>query len=267
MVTFDSDAGVGRRAFLAGTAGSLTALAGCTGVLQSSDGGTTNGDETTNGGGTTNVGGTTPSEVSGPLVTASDETSYGIDFAGNPVMGSSDAPVDVYYWSDYQCPFCRRFEQQTFPKLLKNYVRQGKIRFVVLEYPNIGEASKTAARMSKCVWRQVREDDPVAFKRWHSTMFDEQEKPNSGWAKTENLLDITANVEGVDASKVESCLKNDTKSVKKSVAADKEAGSSKGVQATPSFIFDDPTSNDLAPMIEGAQPYRRFESVIQKAKK
>ena len=266
MVTFDSDGRPGRRAFLASTAGSFAALAGCTGILQSSDDGAPSGGggSTTSGGGGTDDG-TTTTPISGPLVRASDETTdYGIDLAGNPLFGSADAPVDMYYWSDYQCPFCRRFEQNTLPKLLKNHVRSGTVRIVVLEYPNIGARSKTAARMSKCVWRQVKDDDPAAFKRWHATMFDEQGKPNSGWAKKANLLDVTKGVEGVDADAVETCLDENAKAVKESVAADSQAGDDKGVSATPSFIFDDPTSDDLAPMIKGAQPYPRFESVIER---
>ncbi|WP_433631469.1 DsbA family protein [Halomicrococcus sp. NG-SE-24] len=284
---FDSETS-NRRAFLGVAAGSVAGMAGCTSALQGSDGGPTTSESGTTGepgtsAASTATGTKTPSGTDSAtsstrgsggdsrdpetLVYASDETtSYGVDLAGNPVMGSPDAPVDLYYWSDYQCPFCKKFEQDTFPKLLEKQIRPGNVRLVILEYPNIGQASETAARMSKCVWRQVREDDPMAFKRWHATMFDEQKKPNSGWAKTQNLLDITASVNGVDASTVESCLKNDAQAVKASVDEDERAGDSKGVQATPTFIFDDPTSNDLAPMIEGAQPYPRFEAVIQRAK-
>ncbi len=36
-----------------------------------------------------------------------------VDTEGEPYIGEQDAPVTMAYWSDYQCPFCKRFEQQT----------------------------------------------------------------------------------------------------------------------------------------------------------
>ena len=248
----DSDEPSSRRAFLAGATGSLAALAGCTSSLPSFD------DGTTNGGGTTTTGES--------LLYASDETTkYGIDLAGNPLMGSSDAPVDVYYWSDYQCPFCAKFERETMPKLVKNYVRPGDLRVVVLDNPYLGKASDRAARMAKCVWRTVREDDPGAFRRWHSTMFDEQGKENSGWASEENLRDITASVNGVDGDAVETCLSENAKAVKSSIDDDVAAASQSGIRGTPAFMFYNPAANVSGKLV-GAQPYDLFEKAIRKMK-
>jgi hypothetical protein len=33
-------------------------------------------------------------------------TGYGVELQGSPVMGSDDAPIDMYYWTDYMCPWC-----------------------------------------------------------------------------------------------------------------------------------------------------------------
>jgi len=251
---YDSDGSSSRRAFLGATAGSLAALAGCTSTFQSG------------GDGSTDDGGTTTSGASDSLLYASDaKTGYGIDLAGNPIMGSADAPLDVYYWTDYQCPFCARFEEETLPKLLKNYVRPGELRMVVMENPYFGEASRTAARMSKCVWRQVRAETPDAYKRWHSAVFDEQGKKNSGWAKKANLLDITEGVEGVDADAVESCLAENAKAVKSSVDDDVTAASQSGIRGTPAFVFYNPSS-DVSGKLVGAQPYPLFEKAIRKMK-
>ncbi len=280
----------GRRAFL-GTAGILlTGLAGCTDTnagsnkqstteqstttkrTPSSKTSTTHSktSETQSATETSTNQGTTTTSTSKPqsLVYASSETTeFGINLEDNPLMGSPEAPVDLYYWSDYQCPFCNRFEQNTFPKLLENYIKPGTVRLVVLEYVTIGDASKTAARMAKCVWRQVKESDPNAFKRWHASIFDAQKKPNSGWAKKQNLLDITESVEGVDASAVASCLQENEQSLAASVANDKKTGNNKGVGVTPTFIFHNPTSGNSTATIQGAQPYPRFEATIEEVRK
>ncbi|SHL59231.1 DsbA family protein [Haladaptatus paucihalophilus] len=272
-----------RRAFL-GTAGILiTGLAGCTSTNTETDNKTTTKQNTTTDStrATSNTYSETTTETSTQedttsttaskpqsLVYASTETTdFGINLKDNPLMGSPNAPVDLYYWSDYQCPFCNRFEQDTFPKLLEEYIKPGKVRLVILEYVTIGDASKTAARMAKCVWRQVQEENPDAFKRWHASIFDAQKKPNSGWAIKQNLLKITEGVKGVDANAVESCLPKNKQSLSASVAADKQAGKDKGVNVTPTFIFDNSTSNGMPSSIQGAQPYPRFEATIKEVMK
>jgi len=45
-------------------------------------------------------------------------------------MGREDAPVTMVEFTDYQCPFCRKFERDSFADLKKNYIDTGKVRFV-----------------------------------------------------------------------------------------------------------------------------------------
>lgn len=237
-----------RRTLLGATAAaSLSGLAGCSSITGS-------GAETT-----TESSASPMSDVS---VSAADATTkYGIDLAGNAVVGSSDAPVDIYYWTDYQCPFCGRFEKNAFPKLLENQVAEGTVRFVLLQLPNIGEASTTAARLDKCVWRQVRQSNPGAYMDWHAAVFDAQGEPNSGWAEIGNLLDIGREVEGVDIEAANECRKNETEWAKSAIQDDTTSATDSGVSATPGFILYN-TESGKAGRIVGAQPYDRFESAI-----
>jgi protein-disulfide isomerase len=199
-----------------------------------------------------------------PPVHASDETTgFGLDLAGHPIMGPLDAPVDLYYWSDYQCPFCRRFERNALPKLIENQVRPGRLRVVFVEYPYLGAGSMTAAVMDRCVWRTVREDAPRAYWRWHSAVFDEQASENSDWASKANLLDVTRRVDGVDASAVESCVAENRADIEASIQADVEQASGFGVDGTPSFVLYN-RSADAAGKLVGAQPYERFEGAIER---
>src|SRR6056297_3804671 len=98
----------------------------------------------------------------------SDETSdFGVELAGRPIGGERDAPVDIYYWTDYLCPFCKKFETETLPKVGANYLDAGEARLVFLAYPNIGEYSMPSAVWDRCVWRQVADSNPAAYWRWH----------------------------------------------------------------------------------------------------
>ena len=49
--------------------------------------------------------------------------------------GNKAAPVTMIEFSDYQCPFCKRHFQQTVPRLVKDYVDSGKVRYVFRDFP------------------------------------------------------------------------------------------------------------------------------------
>jgi len=198
-----------------------------------------------------------------PFHTSSNTTGFEIGLQGHPVMGSLDAPIDMYYWSDYQCPFCHRFEQNTFPKLIENYIQSGTVRVVFIEFPYMGNASMTAAVMDRCVWRQVREDTPQAYWRWHSRIFDKQGSKNSGWASKANLLEITRGVDGVDASAVASCMQSHRSEIETSINEDLNRASQFGIRGTPAFILYNRDA-DAAGKLVGAQPYDRFDTAISR---
>src|SRR5512143_1839545 len=46
------------------------------------------------------------------------------------VLGSESAPVTIVEFTDMQCPYCGLFSRTTFPALRKQYIDQGKVRFI-----------------------------------------------------------------------------------------------------------------------------------------
>src|SRR4051812_9656426 len=59
--------------------------------------------------------------------------------ADNPLAtrskGSPTAPVTVYEMSDFQCPYCKKFAQETFPEIEQRYIKPGKVRWVYINFP------------------------------------------------------------------------------------------------------------------------------------
>ena len=37
---------------------------------------------------------------------------------GQPFIGNANAPVTLAYWADYQCPFCKKFDENLIGLLL-----------------------------------------------------------------------------------------------------------------------------------------------------
>jgi protein-disulfide isomerase len=189
-------------------------------------------------------------------------TPFGLDLAGTPLVGADDAEVNIYYWGDYQCPFCKRFEQNAFHELARKQIADGTVRMALFQYPNIGEASVTAGALSRAVWRVAREENPQAFLRWHSAVFDIQEKPNSGWASVDALLSVARQVSGVDAAAVERTYTDNERVLKSAIDDEKSQGRARGIDATPGFLLHSPKTGSMV-TITGAQPYERFEAEIE----
>ncbi len=58
-----------------------------------------------------------------------------ISLDDDPVKGDPNAPVTVVEFSDFQCPFCSRFYEQTLPLLQENYIDTGIIKLVYRDLP------------------------------------------------------------------------------------------------------------------------------------
>jgi len=69
-----------------------------------------------------------PSQPSAPSV-------FQVSLDDDPVKGNPNAPVTVVEFSDFQCPFCLRFFDQTLPLIEENYINTGKIKLVYKDFP------------------------------------------------------------------------------------------------------------------------------------
>ena len=67
-----------------------------------------------------------------PSAQAVDISNVKID--GHPFIGNPNAPVTVAYWSDYQCPFCRKTEEEVIPQLINDYIKTGKVKLVYKDF-------------------------------------------------------------------------------------------------------------------------------------
>jgi protein-disulfide isomerase len=187
----------------------------------------------------------------------------GVNYAGSPVLGSLDADLRLFYWTDYQCPYCSQFDADTLPKLAKNHVATGDLAIVFLELPLFGADSQTAALASKCAWRVARDDDPDAWGRWHRHVFSKQGEKNDGWASESNLYAYTNEVEGIDEGALRACMSDPRDAVTAAVDEDvATAVDDLGLRrATPAFAVSNTKTGKWID-VPGAQPYETFEKVI-----
>src|SRR5699024_3609369 len=83
-------------------------------------------------------------EVADPEQSALGEV--GSDEESDPMSdGPADAPVKLVVFSDYQCPYCAAWSQDTLPKMF-DYVDSGDLRIEWREVNVFGSASEQAAK-------------------------------------------------------------------------------------------------------------------------
>jgi protein-disulfide isomerase len=156
---------------------------------------------------------------------------------GASVMGNANAKVTLIEYSDYQCPFCSRHSKQTMPEIIKNYVNEGKVKFL----------------MRECAGDQGK------YWEMHDILFSNQRKMSD-----DDLSGYAAEI-GLDAGKYSNCLEQ--KDYAERLKSDIEEGKAMGVSGTPSFVLgltdsSDPNKVKVTKFVRGARDYDSFAKAI-----
>jgi protein-disulfide isomerase len=162
--------------------------------------------------------------------------------------GSPKAPVTVYEMSDFQCPYCRRFAQETFPGLERSYITTGKVHWVFINFPltDVHPHAAAAAQLALCAAQQK------GFWRMHDLLFQYQET----WAPLKEagpfFLSL-ADSAGLSKQAVLTCL--EAPEILQAVQADAEGAARSGAASTPTFYIE-------GGLLEGAVPLSVFRKVL-----
>jgi len=161
-------------------------------------------------------------------------------------LGNPDAKVVVIEFSDFECPFCKRFWSETFPQLKKNYIDTGKIFFAYRHFPlDIHPNAEVAARASICAQEQDK------FWEYHDAIFE-----NQASLSIAALKQWASGISGMNVSKFSSCV--DSGKYADVVANDLSEALSAGVNGTPSFFIN-------GQLLVGALPYSAFQTALDEA--
>jgi protein-disulfide isomerase len=163
------------------------------------------------------------------------------DVSGQQFLGDANAPVTLIEWSDFSCGFCGKFHKETLPAIKSTYVETGKVKYVLMHFPVIGQNSRIAALASECANEQGK------FWEYVDVLFN-----NQGALANANLKTYASQL-GLDTTQFNTCL--DTAKYDAKVTANQELGQSVGVSGTPGFVL-----NGVS--ISGAQPFNVFSAAI-----
>ena len=186
-----------------------------------------------------------------PAAAPSDKVKMSVG-TGWYAMGRDDAPVTMVEFTDYQCPFCRRFETESFAKLKTEYIDTGKVRFVSRDLPlDFHPNAPAAAMAARCAGDQ--------HKFWE--MRDAMMLDTATDLGPESILKYGQKT-NLEMTAFRTCLsdKKYTEAIKKDTA---DAGTL-GISGTPSFVIGKTAKDEIAGVrIVGAVPYTVFDSAIK----
>ncbi|GAA1932443.1 thioredoxin domain-containing protein [Brevibacterium antiquum] len=163
-------------------------------------------------------------------------------------VGDVDAPVTLVMFSDYQCPYCATWNEETLPTMME-YVDKGDLRIEMRDLAVFGEESERAARAAYAAGLQDK------YWEFHNAMFEGGEHPPKSELDDDSLVS-TAKELGLDPTK----FKGDMNSVDAhdEFEANAQESSSLGVASTPTFVIGG------KPLV-GAQPTKEFVGAVDDA--
>ncbi len=176
-----------------------------------------------------------------PVVTAADH---------GRVQGDSAAKTWVVIASDFQCPYCKEWHDQTYASFIKEYVRSGKVKVAYVNYP-LGQHqfAMITAQAAMCASAQNK------FWEYHDALFNSQGQWEA-MAQPRPVFDSLAKAVGLDVKSWAACV--DSGKMLPMIQADRERLTQAGVQSTPSFLIGDQ-------MLVGAQPIDAMRLAIDSA--
>jgi len=180
------------------------------------------------------------------------------------IMGDLNAPVTIYEFSDYECPFCGIAEGSPeileqfsagkeytapMPEIRKNYVETGKVKIVFYNMPleQLHPKVRTVHLAALCAKEQNK------WEEFHHLIWNKR----ASWTTTPDYVETMegyAKDLGLDTTKFNDCL--ESKKYNDQIERELAYGSKMGVSGTPAFFVE-------KSFLNGAQDYKTFKTLIE----
>ncbi|WP_025745779.1 DsbA family protein [Kallotenue papyrolyticum] len=176
-----------------------------------------------------------------------------LELSGEPhaTRGDPAAPVTMIEFSDYGCPFCRAYANDTFPELKQRYIDSGKLFYVFKDFPivELHPQAPLAAEAAECAGAQGR------YWEMHERLFAAPEE----WSASPDTARATfrgyADELQLDTAAFQQCLDNGR--FRANVELNVTEALRLGFTGTPTFIIQDT-------LLSGAQATQVFTGLVER---
>jgi protein-disulfide isomerase len=206
----------------------------------------------------TNTANNAPAEQNDPI----EARDINVDISEDtPYLGKkSEAKIAIIEFSDFECPFCKRFHEGSRPDIIEQYVDSGKAILAWKDYPldfHDPLATKQAVA-AQCVYEQKGNQ---SYFEYIDLIFANTESGGEGM-KESKLNELAKEIKDLDTAKFDTCLKEEQTLDK--VKASIEFANQNGVNGTPGFLIGKLEDGKLTGgiRIAGALPIATFQQYL-----
>jgi len=166
-------------------------------------------------------------------------------------LGDDKAKIAIVEFTDYQCPFCARHSKTVLPKIKKEFIKTGKVKYIMYDFPlGFHKQAKSASVAARCAGKQEK------YWEMHDAIFNSSRNLNN------EFYTMTATKLKMNIATFKSCLKDNN--IAKAVEANINYGESLGVTGTPKFYIGKVNGDAINQVIviSGAQKFAAFKRAI-----
>jgi protein-disulfide isomerase len=166
------------------------------------------------------------------------------------VLGRNDAKITMIEFGDYRCGYCHQHAAQVLPRLKKDYIDTGKLRYIYRDTVTVGgEQTVAVSSVASCVNEQGK------FWPFHEAVHANYQElgGQNGAALVQALVGIAEKV-GANTSSLETCTRAN-KYVSR-LQTEVELSRRFGVTGTPSFVIN-------GYFFSGALPFEAYQKIFE----
>ncbi|MBS8228725.1 DsbA family protein [Vannielia litorea] len=149
------------------------------------------------------------------------------------VGGNPEGDITIVEFMDYRCGYCKK----AFPEVESLIEGDGNIRFIVKEFPILGEQSVVASRFAIATLQVA---GPEAYKAVHDAMMQQRGEFN------EASLRSLAEQAGTDPEPILAAMESDE--VSAVIAENHALAQAMQITGTPTFVLDDQMLRGYVPL-------------------
>ncbi|HKS92952.1 MAG TPA: thioredoxin domain-containing protein [Tepidiformaceae bacterium] len=169
-----------------------------------------------------------------------------LDLAQGNKLGSDNAPLKMFTFVDFQCPYCLRFAATQEPTLISEYVKTGKLQIIAQMFPILGQESVLAAVAGQCAAAQDK------FWQFYDHLYlveaqagqVSNEQRDVGRLSRDNLVKYATDL-GMDPARFNTCF--DDPATLSAVQDSVDNGHNFGITGTPGFVINNVSHGSGAP--------------------
>ena len=168
--------------------------------------------------------------------------------------GNKNAKVAIVEFSDYECPYCQSFFQNSLPSIESAYIKTNKVLHIFKDYPlsSIHPYALVGAEAAWCAGEQGK------YWQMHDTIYSTNQSQND-----QTKLESDAASLGLNTSQFNACVQNNKYS--NQIQTDVNDGNKIGVQGTPTVLigtYNARNNTVTGNLVYGAYPYATFQTLL-----